>query len=257
MSDSKYTFIDEKDRAVLNEGKNYGVGFSFCKKIDNTTFVNCYPQSCCKDYLSDCVFSEITGKPYSAHGLHSSKQNLFVDGNAYLAMSILKRGARNPVEYENYKRDCDALNTNYENIVKLLNWFEKKLKLKIKTKIIKIKDNLFILVVPLFWVGGTYLISLYSLLARMSIFYKSGDPMEYLNNFNYDASECYLIKPCIPKINLMFNGIIPEQDFNANISWHNCGIIGYQFPTSATPAPKKETVIHEGLTQVWKPMKFA
>ena len=69
--------IDKQNRGKLNEGRNYQMGFAFCKKVSNKVLETIQPISPCKDYLNDVVYSERTGKNVSAYGLNTSKLGLF------------------------------------------------------------------------------------------------------------------------------------------------------------------------------------
>ena len=232
---------DTQNRAILNEGRNYGVGFAFAKRTDKNTLETVDPISPCKDYLNDRVFTEATGEPFQACGLKTTPQNIFDGELAYLVMAVCKQG-RNLVEYANYKRDYQALNDNYANAQKLINWFEDALKLKNKTKILKIKENSFVCVLPKFWAEMTYLISLYSLIIRMGIFYDGKAlPFDFFTNYSQESGDKYYMNTVIRKMKMMIGGFIPKQDMKAlilNKTVHGNGIVTFLFNKPVDSVPK-------------------
>lgn len=236
-----FKLIDKQDRMVLGEGRNMGIGFAFAKRVDNT-LETVDPISPCKDYLNDRVFSEFTGQPFQACGLSTTKQNIFNDGTGYLIMSVCKQKYQGSLrDYPAYKDDLAALEKNYANVQKLLNWLEQKLKLPKLTEVQKIEDNKFVCIMPDFWMQGTYLISLYGLLARMGIYYDGQtDPMKFLENYK-TGGDAYLVKSAMPKINQMISGNVPKQDMEALVksrNVHGNGIVSFAFPTLDTVAKK-------------------
>src|SRR5687768_15710647 len=93
------TLVDKQDRSVLCEGRNYGIGFAFCKRTGDV-LETVQPVSPCKDYLNDVVYSEHSGQPFSAWGLRTSKKNIFyADEGAYVLFQVCKKGARGPTAY--------------------------------------------------------------------------------------------------------------------------------------------------------------
>ncbi len=223
----EFNLINSHNRASLSEGRNYGFASALAKRVDNTLTTVC-PITCCKDFISDVVYTEATGKPYSIYGLSYSKQNIFQDGVGYMIFGIEKRG-RELAEYDNYKRDYEMLAGNYNNLEKFINWFEKQFKLQSFTKIKQLGENRYLAAFPLFWGEGTYLISLYGLLLRVGIFYKDGDVMTYLKDFKYDSRDGMMINTIMPKLQKMLDGTIPKQDMNSCSSPHSTGIQGFNF----------------------------
>lgn len=221
-----FEFTDEQDRGKLSEGRNYGMGFALCKRVGKN-IATTMPISPCKDYLNDKVFSEHTGKPWDAHGLHTERQNIFEFGEAYMAFSICGRGARNPSSYGNYEKEINTLEKNWQNLEKFINQVEEKFKFKQKTKIVRLGKNKYLTIFSLDWVAGTYLISLYSLLLRAGFFYIEGDVVKYMENYKECNDDVYLMKTALPKIKKMLDGNIPKQDLNNIHSPHNEGIISF------------------------------
>lgn len=225
--------IDEQKRSKLAEGRNYGVGSGFAK-IDGDNVITVMPITACKDFLNDFVYTENTNKPYKRHGFHTPyKLGVFNEEKkeCYLVFGVLKLGVYLG-DYNGYDRDCKTLESNYKNLEKFLNSFEEKFKLENRTEITKLEDNRFLAKVPLFWAKATYRISLYGLLLRVGISYTHGDVMDFLNNI--DNNDIYAVKNVIPKIEMMCNGVIPEQDMNNLHDVHNCGIMTFEFPEKKT-----------------------
>lgn len=223
----EFNLINSLNRGSLSEGRNYGFASALAKRVDGTLTTVC-PITCCKDFISDVVYTEVTGNPYSIYGLSYSKQNIFQDGVGYMIFGIEKRG-RDLTEYDNYKRDYEMLASNHSNLEKFINWFEKQFKLESFTKIKQLGENRYLAVFPLFWSEGTYLISLYGLLLRVGFFYKDGDVMNYLKDFKHDSGDAMMLNTIMPKIQKMLNGKIPKQDMNSCRSPHSTGIHGFSF----------------------------
>lgn len=235
---SRFKIVDKQNRGVLGEGRNYGMGFAFCKQ-DGDTLTTVMPISPCKDYLNDVVYSEHSGQPYQAHGLKTAKKHIF-DSQAYILFAICKQGHPG-FEYKGYAKDLKDTDDNLKNIEKLINDIEMELKLIDGTHIVKVSDNLYAAEVPIFWVSTTYAISLWSLLARVARKWDGkGDWRSFLKKIN-DNDTGY-INSSMPKIEKMMKGIVPPQDFSVT-SWpgdsegygysvdvHNAGIVNFKFP---------------------------
>ncbi len=233
-----YKLIEPFDRKSLSEGKDYGMAFAMVKK-EKKVITCCIAINCCKDFMSDLIWSNAVNKPYSIYGLNYSPQNIYNKNEAYLVISIEKKG-RNLVEYGNYKRDYDLLKSNYKNLQSYINQFEKRLKIKGLTKIEEIQENRYLVTFNTFWVKGTYLISLFTLLLRVGMFYKEGDIIAHLEGDNYDSADKYIVNSVISKIQQMLDGFIPEQNLNEVKSPHNLGIQSYAFPKAANLYNKTE-----------------
>lgn len=230
LKEKKLILKDEKDRDPLGEGRTYGLGFAFSKR-DNNVIETAYPISPCREYLNDSLYSELTGKKVTIYGLKAFKQNLLDTENNkfYLVMAIMeKKNGKNYSEYVHYKRDLDNLESNYHNLQKFINKFEQKLNVDGETEIIKLEENRFVCISPIYWSKWTYLISLYTLLLRVGFFYKNGDIIEYLNNYDYCDEDRYQIKGVIDKIVKMFDiktDDLPKQNFEEIKNPHSLGIV--------------------------------
>lgn len=217
--------IDKQSRSKLGEGRDHGMGFGFCKLLSSGDFTTVTPISPCKDYLNEVVYTESTGIASSAHGLKYSKTGCLDRDKGYIAFKIMP--FMDNSEYREQKEHCENLNKNYLNIQKFLNIFEEKLGIKDRTEILKLDDT-YILVIPKEWTTGTYKISLYTLLTRVGQFYDgTKEVMKYLETFDAWTLDNYLMKQALPKIKIVMEKGLVEQDMNRIDCPHNYGIVGY------------------------------
>lgn len=226
-----YKFVDKQDRKKLAEGRNHGMGFAFCKRTDNT-FTTINAITACKDFLNEILVTEHTGQEFQIFGLKTKKEGIFNDKDyAYLAVSILKQG-RDLIEYDNYKMDLATLEKNNINLCKFINVIEAKLNLPIKTQLIKLQDNVFLAKVPHFWCQYTYLISLYTFLMRVGLYYDGKmDFLKYLESYNKDYGDQGMMKSVMVNFNKILNGQLPKQSFeNLSSGIHHTGICSFKFP---------------------------
>lgn len=222
--------INTKDRNTLCEGRSYQMGFGFAKKMPNDSYKVITPVSACKDFLNDVVWSEATDKPVSIYGLSYHKQDIYDKEYAYIIMSILTN--KNGNKYTTYDQDVKRLEENYKRLQSFMNYFEETLTEGVFTEIEKIKENEYLVKVPLIFIKGTYLISLYSLLLRAGQFWNGEqNPQDFMDNFNANLIDVSLVKAAAPKLKkLVENGYI-EQDLNKLTSSdqiHNSGIISFK-----------------------------
>lgn len=222
-------FEDKKDRNVLGEGRDYQLGFAFCKLTDKG-LETVQPISPCKDYLNDVVYCEHMNVQMYAYGLDYKPQAIFKSDKAYLAIAI-----RNHIyggSYANMEKDIVNLSENLGNLQLFMNHFDAAFKLE-PTKVYpcSVKD-VFIIEFSKEWCKYTYTISLFSLLVRLGQFFKNDKtPMEFLNTFSAFAADVYLINPCLPKIKkLMKMRKFPDFDLKTlkpGPPTHNYGIKEY------------------------------
>jgi hypothetical protein len=234
--------IDKQDRNILFEGRSNHMGFAFAKKKSESEYELVQPISPCKDYLSDVVYSEHTGKECKACGLVANKKDIFDEiSYAYMVISIVGYKGKNKWNDEFLPKEIEKLKNNYKNLEAYINLIEEKLKIKYKTEITEVKDNLYLIKVPKFWVKYTYLISLYSLLLRSCQFHKGKDekyqdPIEYLEHFDAFMPDVNLVKGALPKLKRILEGELPEQDLNDkmynNGAIHSYGIVAFKFPST-------------------------
>lgn len=230
--EDKITFIDEQKRAVLGEGRNYGIGFAFCKR-DGDTVTTVMPISPCKDFLNDVIWSEVRDKEIVNYGLVTKKLGLFENTQfATIAFKVCGRGASNPQPYDAMDKDIASCKANRCEIEASINLIEQSLGLDHPTRIIE-QDGVYIATISLWWCKATYRISLWSLLIR-ALRHKSdkGDPIEYLATVNDEDSTIlnYGSQAALPKLKRMIAGYIPEQDLFKLDYPHHVGINRFSFP---------------------------
>lgn len=230
----KFKYLDNQPRGPLVEGRNYGLAFGFCKHSDGV-LETIQPLSPCKDYLNDVVYSEATGKPFSAYGLHTKKTGCFDGGFGYLAMGILpyKHGGL----HSKHAVWVESLKSNLTAIKSFLSHFELAIGTHVSTALESsftwVSEERLVAILPKFWVEATYRISLWTLLMRVALDYKEGDPIGFLEKVSNE--DAYLVKSAIPKLKAMMYGTVPAQDFSTLKDVHNCGIVAFKFPETKSP----------------------
>ena len=226
------TIKDNGGREKLMEGRNFGMGFGFLRKLDDATYETATPVSACKDYLNDQVYSEATGKSVKVYGLTSTKQDLFKDG-VYLTFKILNFNKAG--EYPTQKQDTIRLTKTYPKMQTLINYVEDQLKVEEKTTISEANDGFYFVTVPKYWVQYPYLISLYTLVLRLGQFYENEEtPEQFLETYS-NQLDYSLWRQCIPNYKkLLINGLV-KLDLNSYdpatspYTIHNGGIRALQF----------------------------
>lgn len=230
---TKVKITDKQDREKLSEGRNCGMGFAFLKKIKTNEFETVQPISPCKDYLNDVVYGEELGVDVSAYGLtYKGGQKIFDKKTSYMAAKILGYQKRNSSSnYQPLEQERKLFKENYKNIQHLLNWIEGKIGVKPLTTITEANEDAFLIKMPYYWSSQTYLISLYSLLLRMSLTYDGKiSPKEFLNqptvNFKMDQG---LWSTAKPKLMLLLMGFKTTQKFDKarGGAIHNDGILAF------------------------------
>ena len=222
--------IDKQKRSILSEGRNYGLGFAFLKRIDDETFETIQPISRCKDYLNDVVYSELTGKPFSAWGLLTKKEGIFDGDHAYMAISVCLLG-RSLSNYSGYDEDRKRMAENGENMAEFIHKIEAKLGMG-KTKFHQINDNLKLLTMDKQWVAGTYLVSLYGLMLRVALHYEGGGVMKHMKEI--ESPDRMMLNGIKEKLLILFErkGNLPKQNLNNVYDVHDHGIVGCNFNDS-------------------------
>jgi len=243
----KVKLIVNHTRKPLSEGRSRGLGFGFAKPKGDD-FETAMPISPCKDYLNDAVWLENTSEKevqnFSACGFAYVRQNLWKEKSfAYLAAQVCKN-TKNEEMYTEWPAEVRALNTNADNIVKLLNHVEDTLKVEGRTEIYPTLDEtIFILKVPVFWVQYSYLISMYTLLVRLGQFYSgSPEPKEYLDTLptttDYNRFNSTWI-PNAKKYHYMIEHGILKPDLSNYKGANGTGIHGYGFNAVQIPLDSK------------------
>lgn len=221
------------NRNNLQEGREYGMGFGFLKKLSNTKYETVSPISPCKDYLNDVLYAEKTNEilPTIYGFKYDGVQNIVGRNYAYLGIKICdyKHGG-----WGNLERDLNAFNKNYKNVENFLQQIEEKLGIKYKSKIIKANNDHFVVKMPKFWTNTLYLLSMYTLLLRAHQKYDNTktalQAIEENKVFNGDS---YLINSCKNKLFKIIEGELPEQPFikgsPSGKIHNNSGIVSFKF----------------------------
>jgi hypothetical protein len=215
LSNDSIKIIDKCNRDVLIEGRDNGMAFSFLQKTGKNEFTTVQPPSPCKDYLAEVVFTEKYDIPTRGCGLYyKQKLNIFSDC-AYMAIKILKAKGGGYSYGKSFEHDVEMLKDNHKNIERLMNQYEKKIGLKVLTKIEEANDDFFLVKFSSEWCKSTHSISLYSLLLRvlMASTEKDKDFMSVLKNYNYHNGDKSLLTSSLPKIEL----IMKEKKLPPNV----------------------------------------
>lgn len=242
--------IDNKDRNVLKEGRNLGIGFAMLKKIDKDTYETVNPISPCKDYLNEVIFTENTSFPSMGYGLkYPEKNNIYGKYYAYMVVKVLPKFGKetydDKIDGIPVSKLRDIFKKKYKTVMKFLNEFEEELGLR-KTKIIKAENDYFLVIFDKKWCVSTYSISLYTLLFRIGRLYQNEGVRDFIkifdNNQNPHQDSYYLrtLKNLIHDI-LKFK-TLPKNNYERicetikkslkytpdyYYSPHHLGIIGY------------------------------
>lgn len=221
-------YVNDSNRGVLHEGRSSGIAFGFCKKTDDTIKV-VSPISTCKDYLSDQVYSERTGKPYYIYGFSSTKQDIFTNGEAFLAMEFVSTrfAAKLDISNPGVKKMIDS----HKKIEGFIRSVEEKLQahnpFPLRTKMEVVDKTTILIRFDEWWTKYCYLISLYALLVRIAYYdnlAECDDPLLALKDKNGDES--YLMVPALPRLKQLTEALAPVQDL-ALIYPHDSGINGW------------------------------
>lgn len=227
-----FKFFDSaQSRLTLTEGRTRGLGFAFAQLKNGDELHAVHPISCCKDYLSDIIYSERTGRPYTIYGLTTAKLGLFEVMPGYLVMRInqsmrstCSSGWKVIEDYVGMDKDIAALEANHPNMQLMVNWLEEKLGLTERTKIEKIGPNLFVCHLPNFWTEYCYRISLLSFLVRVSMAWDGkGEALEFIRTIK--GEDAYFVGRVLPNIQALIKGTKVVQDMTrTGFNPHDSGI---------------------------------
>ena len=121
-------------RSKLNEGRDFGVGFTILNK-KGSKFETYLPFTACRDYLNDFAYVESTKKEIGKiYGYNHKLLNCFDNKNiVYFGVNTLHyKGGNN---YDKFNELQNILINNYKNLELFLNRIEDNLGVKIKTSI--------------------------------------------------------------------------------------------------------------------------
>ena len=232
--------IDQQNRMVLGEGRNHGMGFAFCKKVEEGVFETVQPISPCKDYLNDVIAAEVLKTSATACGLVYKPTGLFEIGKpAYMVVKIVDFQKPNPAYYSPEK-DTERLSKTYPTILWMLNAIETKLGFKSMTTITKANDDHYLFEVNYEWITSTYMISLYTLIIRMGqCALPMVTPLDFL--YNIPVLDGALWQSAQKKFEHILNTKeLPVQKFAGNPgNYHSTGIVSWQIPIAPVKAQPK------------------
>ena len=218
-------------RSKLNEGRNYGVGFTILNKI-GSKFETYLPFTACRDYLNDFAYVEATKKEIgSIHGYNHQLLNCFDKKNiVYFGVKTLHYNNDN--NYDKFDKLQDILINNYKNLELFLNRIETDLNIKIKTKI-ELDEDTLIIKCSKFWVKSTPLTSVYTLLIRCYFNIESLEGKSLIdilkNNKPFINADSMMKKPCIDFYEMYINNknkfISPDYNSYGLVKDNNPGLI--------------------------------
>lgn len=180
------TVEELQDRSKLDEGRDYGVGFTILKKLTPSKYETYLPYTACKDYLNDVSYVMFEKKPLEK--VHGFKIDYVPDFETshYFYLGVNALHYLNGSEFNEYDNLMDHLQSNHKSLESILNGFEKKVGLKLKTSISLIEDGTLILKAPKYWLKKGWLISAYTLIIRyfVHIDFSKYENLEHLINSN-------------------------------------------------------------------------
>ena len=226
-------------RSKLNEGRNFGVGFTILNKI-GSKFETYLPFTACRDYLNDFAYVESTKKEIGLiYGYNHKLLNCFDNKNiVYFGVKALDYN-KDGGNYDKLGELQNILINNYIHLEIFLNKIETDLNIKIKTRI-ELDEDTLIIRCSKFWVKSTPLISVYTLLIRcyFNTDLEGDSIVDVLkNNTPFINADSMMKKPCIDFyelylknkskfINPDYNGYGLEHQGNPGLI-HNFGIDGF------------------------------
>ena len=226
-------------RSELNEGRDFGVGFTILNK-KGSEFETYLPFTACRDYLNDFAYVESTKKEIGKiYGYDHKLLNCFDNKNIiYFGVNTLHRNNNNG-NYEKFDELQNILINNYVHLEIFLNKIETDLNIKIKTRI-ELDEDTLIIKCSKFWVKSTPLISVYTLLIRcyFNTDLEGNSIVDILkNNVPFINADSMMKKPCIDFYELYlknkskftnpdYNGYGLVEDNSPGLI-HNFGIDGF------------------------------
>lgn len=228
-----------QQRSKLNEGRDFGVGFTILNK-KGSKFETYLPFTACRDYLNDFAYVESTKKEIGKiYGYDHKILNCFDNKNiVYFGVKALNYNNNNG-NYNELNKLQNILINNYIHLEIFLNKIETDLNIKIKTRI-ELNEDTLIIKCSKFWVKSTPLISVYTLLIRcyFNTDLEGNSIVDILkNNVPFINDDSMMKRPCIDFyelylnnkskfINPDYNGYGLVKDNNPGLI-HNFGIDGF------------------------------
>ena len=209
-------------RSELNEGRDFGVGFTILNK-KGSKFETYLPFTACRDYLNDFAYVESTKKEIGKiYGYDHKLLNCFDNKNiVYFGVNTLHyKGGNHYVKFDELQ---NILINNYKNLELFLNRIEDNLGVKIKTSI-ELDEDTLIIKCSKFWVKSTPLISVYTLLIRcyFNTDLEGNSIVDILkNNVPFINDDSMMKKPCIDFYEMYLN----NKDKFINPNYNGYGLV--------------------------------
>lgn len=148
--------LDTKTRSMnLNETRqSIDYRFAWARKVSPGEYQLCHPWVKCRDYLHDAIVWKMWGEQHEQYGFTYDPNN---DPPVSLKSCILAVTSNRPNFLSEVKRGK-----------KILNILERETQFPSLSKILEINSKIVIFKGNAEWLSSTYLISLYSLLIRLS-----------------------------------------------------------------------------------------
>ena len=210
-------------RSQLNEGRDFGVGFTILNK-KGSKFETYLPFTACRDYLNDFAYVESTKKEIGEiYGYEHKLLNCFDNKNiVYFGVNTLHKNKGNG-NYDKFDELQNILINNYIHLEIFLNKIETDLNIKIKTRI-ELDEDTLIIKCSKFWVKSTPLISVYTLLIRcyFNTDLEGNSIVDILkNNKPFINADSMMKKPCIDFYEMYLN----NKDKFINPNYNGYGLV--------------------------------
>ena len=211
-----------QQRSKLNEGRDFGVGFTILNK-KGSKFETYLPFTACRDYLNDFAYVESTKKEIGKiYGYDHKILNCFDNKNiVYFGVKTLHKN--NQGNYDKFDELQNILINNYIHLKIFLNKIETDLNIKIKTRI-ELDEDTLIIKCSKFWVKSTPLISVYTLLIRcyFNTDLEGNSIVDILkNNVPFINDDSMMKKPCIDFYEMYLN----NKDKFINPNYNGYGLV--------------------------------
>tara|TARA_R110000851_G_scaffold315229_2_gene477551 strand:- start:2437 stop:3243 length:807 start_codon:yes stop_codon:yes gene_type:complete len=174
MATLKLTMTNAFDRTILNEGRNFGVGFAYVTPVSEesiTAFKTMQAFTACKDYLNDLVYVERHAKPLGkVHGFEHIYTGEFKDKDfVYLGFKPVhyKPSGGSSMDWTGFEKTTKSMKKNIGNLVTSINKLENLLDLSTdRTTFYGSTETEYVLSLPKIWVQRGWLTSLMTLWIR-------------------------------------------------------------------------------------------
>jgi len=223
--------IEEQERKKLNEGRNFGIGFSILQETSKNEYKTYNAFTACKDYLNDLCFVEHTKKNLDKiYGFKHDLQNIF-DNQEYFLLGIksLDYNYKTGKPYKYLKELQELIINNREIILYNINTFEKYLKIDNLTEIYDNDDKVLIFKSSIIWTLNGPCISLFTLYIRCICGVKEKISIENFEEFIKTFDKCF-----IDSDNYLLKNI--KEFINGNESFEELKSFTYETASQCSPS---------------------